>query len=117
MRLACLLAVCVASTGCSNNTACYGLTDSEVLKSIQRAYANAPMTPEMAKNSLLSKERVVAVERYGAKGEDAFAGLLFRQDDGSILSIRLFENCTYQTSPGPDTDLKNRAYPLAPPRF
>ena len=87
------------------------------MKSIQRAYDNARMTPEMAKKFLLHKERVIAVERIGAKGDDAFVGLLFRQDDGSILGIRLFEDCSYQAGPDANPDLKNRAYPLAPPRF
>lgn len=118
MRLASLFAVCVALTGCTNNTTCYGLTDSELLHSIQRAYADSRMTPEMAKNFRLDKGRVLAVERSGAKGEDAHSGMLFRQDDGSLLSIRLFEDCTYQASPGKRTsDLKSWAYPLASPRF
>ena len=118
MKLAALLAVCVALTGCTKNTACYGLTDSELLDSIQRAYAERRMTPEMAKNFRLDKGRVLAVERFGPKGEDALSGMLFRQDDGSLLSIRLFEDCTSQASPGNQTfDLKTWAYPLAPPRF
>ena len=98
--------------------ACYGLTDSELLQSIQRAYADSRMTPEMARNSRLDKGRVIAVERFGAKGEDAMSGLLFRQDDGSLLSVRLFEDCTFQTSPHVKTsDLKSWAYPLKAPRF
>ena len=118
MRLNSLLAAFVALTGCSENTACYGLADNEVLKSIQRAYADSPMTPERASNFRLDKERVIAVERNGAKGQDAFSGMLFRQDDGSLLSIRLFEDCTYQTSPERKAaDLKYWAYPLAAPRF
>jgi hypothetical protein len=43
--------------------------------------------------------------------------MVFRQDDGSILSIRLFEDCTLQASPGDKADLKSWAYPLATPRF
>lgn len=117
MRLTFLLTACVALTGCGKSTACHGLTDNEVLESIQQAYANSRMTPEMAKNFRLDRERVLAVERVGAKGDDAFAGMIFRQNDGSILSIRLFEDCTYQASPRQDADLKNWAYPLAAPSF
>ena len=118
MRLLPLFAGCIALTGCTEGTACYGLTDSELLHSIQRTYAESHMTPEMAKSFRLDKSRVLAVERFGSKGEDALSGMLFRQDDGSLLSIRLFEDCTYQTSPGKQvSDLKNWAYPLASPRF
>jgi hypothetical protein len=118
VKLAPLLATCVALAGCTKNTACYGVTDSELLHSIQRAYAKSRMTPEMAKNFRLDKRRVLAVERFGSKGEGALSGMLFRQDDGSLLSIRLFEDCTYQASPGKQaSDLKNWAYPLASPRF
>ena len=112
-----LLVACVALAGCSKSTACYGLTDNEVLESIQRAYANSQMTPEMARISRLDRERAIAIERFSAKGNDAFVGMIFRQDDGSILSVRLFEDCTYQTSPGRTADLKNWAYPLSKPSF
>jgi hypothetical protein len=118
MRTFSLLAATIALTGCSKNTACYGLTDNEVLQSIQRAYASQRMTPEMARNSRLDKWRVIAVERFGSKGDDAFSGMIFRQDDGSLLSVRQFENCTYETSPDrKPSDLKDWANPLAPPRF
>ncbi len=118
MRLALLPSAVVALTGCSTNTACYGLTDSELLQSIQRAYAESPMAPEMARNFHLDERRVVAVERFGSKGEDAHSGMIFRQDDGNLVSVRLFEDCTYQTSPGFKTeDLKYWAYPLAAPSF
>ena len=118
MRPGFRLAACLALTGCGNGTACYGPTDSALLRSIQRAYADSRMTPEMARNFRLDKERVTAVERFGAKGEDAFAGMIFRQDDGSSLSIRLFEDCSYQASPSKDeADIRNWAYPLAEPRF
>ena len=118
MRLFSLLAATIALTGCSKKTACYGLTDNEVLQSIQGAYAGSRDTPEMARKSRLDKSRVIAVERFGARGEDAFSGMIFRQDDGSLFSIRQFEDCTYTTSPdGRTSDLKNWAYPLARPRF
>lgn len=115
MRLILLFAVGVALTGCSKNTACYGQTDNEVLKSIQRAYSSARMTPEQARSFRLDKERVFAVERSGEKGGDAFSGMLFRQDDGSFVNIRLFEDCSYQASSGRNTG--NWAYPLAARRF
>jgi hypothetical protein len=116
MRVTLLFALGVALTGCSKNTTCYGQADNEVLKSIQRAYSNARMTSEQATSFRLDKERVFAVERSGDKGEDAFTGMLFRQDDGSFVSIRLFEDCSYQASPDGKTT-KNRAYPLTAPRF
>ncbi len=75
------------------------------------------MTPEMARNRRLDQGRVLAVERVGKEGDDAFTGMLFRQDNGGILSIRLFEDCTYQTSFIEKADLKNWAYPLAAPNF
>lgn len=115
MRLNFLLALCVALTGCTKNTACYGQTDIEVLESIQRAYKSARMTSEAASNFRLDKERAFAVERVGVKGEDAFSGMLFRQDDGSYVSIRMFEDCTYQASFR--REIKNWAYPLTAPRF
>lgn len=117
MSLRFLLFACVALAGCGKSRACHGLTDKEVLESIQRAYANGRMTPEMARNSRLDRERAIAIERFGAKGDDAFAGMIFRQDDGSILSVRLFEDCSYQTSPGQAADLENWAYPLSKPSF
>ena len=118
MRWGNLFAVCVVLAGCSKGTACYGLSDREVLSSIQRAYANhGQMSPEMARNFRLDQGRVLAVERFGKEGEDAFIGMVFRQDDGSVLNIRLFEDCTYQASPVAKANLKNWAYPLAKPRF
>ena len=77
MRLFSLLAATIALTGCSKKTACYGLTDNEVLQSIQGAYAGSRDTPEMARKSRLDKSRVIAVERFGARGEDAFSGMIF----------------------------------------
>jgi hypothetical protein len=118
MRLGPLFAACIALTGCSKNTACFGVTDSELLQSIQHAYAEQPIRPEVAKNFRLDKSRVKAVERFGSKGEGAHSGMLFRQDDSSLLSIRLFEDCAFQTSPGKqNSDLENWAYPLSAPRF
>ncbi|NBC35777.1 hypothetical protein GTZ99_04310 [Novosphingobium sp. FSY-8] len=94
------------------------MTDAEVFADIQHAYADARMTPEMARVSRLDRERLVGVERYGEKGQDAFVGMVFRQDNGTLLSIRLFEDCTYQTSGDiPLSDLRTWAYPLARPRF
>ena len=118
MKLFSLLAASVALSGCSKDTACYGLTDTDLLQAIQAAYADARMTPETARNFRLDKSRVIAVERFGSKGEDALSGMLFRQDNGSLLHVRLFEDCTVQTSLAkPGTDLRNWAYPLASPRF
>lgn len=101
-----------------SGTPCYGLSDREVLDHIQRAYVNhGQMTPEDARNSRVDRERVLGVERDGNKGEDAFVGMLFLQDNLSILSIRIFEDCEYVTSPSQIEDLKNWAYPLSPPKF
>ena len=118
MRLLLLLASSVALAGCSKNEACYGLKGSDLLQHIQNAYAGNSMTPEMARNFRLDRRRVIAVERFGSKGDDAHSGMIFRQDDGSLLSIRLFEDCTYQASSGvKPSDLKNWAYPLAAPHL
>lgn len=118
MKLMLLLAPSLALAECGESNACYGLTDSDLLQSIQRAYAGSRMTPEMARNFNLDKRRVIGVERSGSKGEDAHAGMLFRQDDGTFLSIRLFKDCTYSASPGSRaSDLKDWAYPLSAPRF
>lgn len=118
MRLILPLAASLLFSACGDPSACYGMSDKDVLASIQRAYANARLKPEAAANFRLDKRRVIAVERDGAKGEDAFAGMLFRQDDGRLLSIRLFEDCTYQTSPETKpSELKTWAYPLRAPRL
>jgi hypothetical protein len=118
MRWGSFFAACVLLAGCSKGTACYGLSDRGVLSSIQRAYANhGQMSPDMARNFRLDRERVLGVERFGKEGEGAFVGMVFRQDDGRVLSIRLFEDCTYQASPAEKADLKNWAYPLAKPSF
>jgi len=102
----------------SNRTACYGLTDRDVLDSIQRAYSDhGQMTSEMARDTRVDRARVMGVERFGDKGDDAFVGLLFRQDSGAFFSVRLFEDCTYQASPADETDLRNWAYPIAKPQF
>lgn len=101
-----------------DQTSCFGLTDREVLESIQRAYADhGQMTPEMARDSRVDRARVIGVERFGDKGEDAFVGMLFRQDSGAVFSVRLFEDCTFQASRSDETDLKHWAYRLAEPRF
>lgn len=117
-RKACWLLLITAALGGCDRTACYGLTDREVLDSIQRAYVNhGQMTPEMARNSRVDRERILGVERFGEKGEDAFVGMLFREDDRGTLDIRLFEDCSFKATPSEKVDLKNRAYPLAPPHF
>jgi len=43
--------------------------------------------------------------------------MIFRQDDGSLLSITLFEDCTYEATPANSSDLRSWAYPLAAPHF
>jgi hypothetical protein len=59
----------------------------------------------------------LGVERSGGKGEDAFVGMLFRQANGGIESIRLFEDCTFSRSPAEQEALKNWAYTLVQPNF
>lgn len=118
MRLILPLAARLSLSACGDPSACYGPSDKDLLASIQRSYADANMTPNAAANFRLDKRRVIAVERDDAKGEGAFAGMIFRQDDGSLLSIRLFEDCTYQPSPVvKPSDLKTWAYPLLEPRL
>jgi len=76
------------------------------------------MTSTKSRTSGLDRDRVIAVEWFSEKGRDAFAGMLFRQDNGTVLSIRLFEDCSFQTSSGfKQTDLKAWSYPIATPRF
>ena len=104
MRWRSLFAACVVLAGCNKATACYGLSDREVLSAIQRAYAShGQMTPQMTRNFRLDRGRVLGVERFGKEGEDAI--------------IRLFEDYTYQASPAQKAALNNRAYPLAKPSF
>ena len=117
MKWVSLFAACVVLAGWSKGTACYGLSDREALSSIQRAYANSQMAPEMARNFRLDGGRVLGVERFGKKGEDAFIGMIFHQDDGSVLSVRLFEDCTYQASAAEKASLQHWAYPLVKHSF
>jgi hypothetical protein len=118
MRLILPLAASLTLIGCGDNTACYGLSDNDFLSSAQRAYAGQPVKPEVASNRRLDRWRVLAVERGGAKGEDAHIGMLFRQDDGSLLLIRRFEDCTFTASFGVKaSSLNNWAYKLSPPRL
>ena len=117
MKFAFTLAIGTALTGCGYNTDCYGPTDTELLQTVQEAYADSRMTPKMAQNFRLEEERVIAVERYLNEGEGAHAGLLFSQDDGSVVSIRLFEDCSIQTSAFDSLNLENYAYPLTEPNF
>ncbi len=118
MKLKLSIAAIFGAVGCSPSTACYGFNDSELLQFIENSYAGSPMTTKMAKSFRLDKSRAVAVERSGAEGNNAHSGMLFRQDDGSYLSIRVFKNCESQVSPHKSiSDIQNWAYPIEAPRF